>query len=233
MADWGKPTILSDYVIFVDEVKARDVDAITLQKNPLVSPPVGSIKLLRSPIKFQEWDGAAFIDLVLSVAGGGTGSSTPAGAIANLGLGTMAFQNSNAVAITGGSIAGASLASGAVNFTGGTLAGITSTGLTTNNTQSGGTFNHTGQTFYITPSTGVYALWVDGASSQYTIIARSAVGSPAHGMALQAGSVVSDVTLAVANRAVNRYSMQITGDQVVNFLYRVVLPVGADLWAPV
>ena len=76
MANWTKPTITSDYVIFVDEVKARDVDAITLQKNPLVSPPVGAIKLLRAPIKFQEWDGAVFIDLVLSVAGGGTGSST-------------------------------------------------------------------------------------------------------------------------------------------------------------
>src|SRR6187431_2587008 len=101
MADWSKPTIISNYVLFVDEAKNRDIDAITLQKLPLIGAPTGAIKLVRTPVKFQEWDGAAFVDLVLSVAGGGTGSSTPAGAGAALGLGTMAYQNANAVAVTG------------------------------------------------------------------------------------------------------------------------------------
>jgi hypothetical protein len=41
------------------------------------------------------------------IAIGGTGASTAAGARTNLGLGTIAVQNANAVAITGGNIDGA------------------------------------------------------------------------------------------------------------------------------
>lgn len=44
----------------------------------------------------------------LAVANGGTGSTTASGARTNLGLGTMATQNANAVAITGGTITGVS-----------------------------------------------------------------------------------------------------------------------------
>lgn len=44
----------------------------------------------------------------LAVAHGGTGSTTASGARTNLGLGTMATQNANAVAITGGTISGVS-----------------------------------------------------------------------------------------------------------------------------
>lgn len=89
----------------------------------------------------------------LAVADGGTGSSTAAGARTNLGLGSMATQNSTSVTITGGTITGitdvtvadggtgASTASGArtnlglgsiatqnsnaVTITGGTITGIT------------------------------------------------------------------------------------------------------------
>lgn len=42
----------------------------------------------------------------LPITQGGTGASTAAGARTNLGLGTMAVQNANAVAITGGSVTG-------------------------------------------------------------------------------------------------------------------------------
>ena len=92
----------------------------------------------------------------LAIADGGTGASSASGARTNLGLGTMAVQNSGSVNITGGSISGisdlaiadggtgASSASAArtnlglgtlatqnasgVSITGGTIAGITWTG---------------------------------------------------------------------------------------------------------
>jgi hypothetical protein len=52
---------------------------------------------------------AANLTGTLAVAHGGTGATTPAGAQAALGLGTMATQNANAVAITGGTAALSSL----------------------------------------------------------------------------------------------------------------------------
>jgi hypothetical protein len=52
----------------------------------------------------------------LAIASGGTGANTAAGARTALGLGTMATQNANNVAITGGTISG-------VTMTGGTVSG--------------------------------------------------------------------------------------------------------------
>ena len=45
---------------------------------------------------------------ILNLTNGGTGASTAAGARTNLGLGTIATQNANNVAITGGSVSGVS-----------------------------------------------------------------------------------------------------------------------------
>lgn len=42
----------------------------------------------------------------IAIANGGTGATSVAGAITSLGLGTMAIQNANAVAITGGAVTG-------------------------------------------------------------------------------------------------------------------------------
>jgi hypothetical protein len=108
MADWSLPLLTSTYVNFRQNLLDRDVDAITLQKSAPSNLPDGAIKWDRVNSKFQEWSsgGASFADMIIALASGGTGSATAAGARTNLGLGTMAVQNANAVAITGGTIAG-------------------------------------------------------------------------------------------------------------------------------
>lgn len=206
MADWSKPVITSNYVLFVDETKNRDIDAITLQRIPLTNPPTGSIKLVRAPVKFQEWDGSTFVDLVLSVAGGGTGSSTPSGAGAALGLGTMAYQNANAVAITGGSVGPVNLV-GPMTMNGGTL--------TINENTSHGLV------VYGPPNQSGYAAFV----------VSSAIPGSATGLIVQAGYNSIDPAFHVRNRAATIGSMTIRGDMVAIFHHRVVLPVGTDLWA--
>ena len=102
MADWVKPAITDLYTDTLDFLKARDNDAVTLNGGTATSLPIGAIKYDRIGRKFQEWNGTAWIDIVLSVGGGGTGGTTPGGG--GLGLGTMAVQNANAVNISGGVI---------------------------------------------------------------------------------------------------------------------------------
>jgi len=105
MADWNNPTVTSLYTDVLTILKARDVDAITLAESP-TNPPTGAIRWNRTLDKFQEWSGVAWVDQVLSIAGGGTGAATDSGARTALGLGTMAVQNASAVAITGGTLSG-------------------------------------------------------------------------------------------------------------------------------
>jgi len=52
--------------------------------------------------------------VIVPISQGGTGATTAAGARTNLGLGTMAVQDANAVAITGGTLTGVSLVASAL-----------------------------------------------------------------------------------------------------------------------
>lgn len=106
MADWSNPLITTQYDVFLAECKARDNDAATMFKDAPSNQPTGAIKLVRAPIKLQEWDGAAWQDKPIAVEGGGTGATTAANARTALGIGTMGVQNSNAIAVTGGTISG-------------------------------------------------------------------------------------------------------------------------------
>ena len=87
MADWDEPALTDTYSDFLSMLKLRDVDAASLKESSS-NTPTGYIQWAVATNKLQRWNGAAWVDLVLSVAGGGT-----AGVVA---LGTMAFQNSNA-----------------------------------------------------------------------------------------------------------------------------------------
>jgi hypothetical protein len=105
-ADWSKPTLSDAYSDFLTYMKALTTDAATMFSGTPTNTPTGAMKWNRTTDLLQEWSGAAWVDQPVSVAGGGTGSSTQSGARTNLGLGTMATQASGAVSITGGAISG-------------------------------------------------------------------------------------------------------------------------------
>jgi hypothetical protein len=207
MADWSKPTTLSNYVTFVDEAKARDVDAITLQSAALIGTPVGAIKLVRAPaIKFQEWDGAAFQDRVMSVEGGGTGANNAATARGNLGLGSMATQNANAIAVTGGTIA---------------------------NLTSSGTFSHSGGLVTLAPTAGT-ALQINASptATQAVHLQGNAIPSSSFGFLISAGFNATDWALYVRNASASVIGLRVDGNMTVFCSNRLVIPVGTDAWAP-
>lgn len=108
MADWNLPTLSSTYASFLSLMKDRDFDTGSLFLNAPTNPVTGMIRYVRASNKFQEYDGAVWVDKVLSVVGGGTGGATAGDARTNLGIGTMGIQNANSVNITGGAIAGLS-----------------------------------------------------------------------------------------------------------------------------
>lgn len=77
--------------VFADSIKARQSD----------------LKLIHSTVEVVgdlEISGELTLSTDLAITEGGTGASTASGARTNLGLGTIATQNANAVAITGGTI---------------------------------------------------------------------------------------------------------------------------------
>jgi hypothetical protein len=106
MANWNNPILTTQYDVFLAECKDRDVDSGTMFLNPPTNPPVGSVRFNRSTKIFEEWNGTAWIALVLGITGGGTGANSQGSIAASLGLGTMAYQNSNAVNISAGAIVG-------------------------------------------------------------------------------------------------------------------------------
>jgi hypothetical protein len=112
MADWNRPTLTDLYTdVLTTHLAGKDVDAVTLISNTAIvsNLPVGAMRYDRTNDLFAEWNGTSFVTAPISIAGGGTGASSAAGARSALGLGTMATQDSNAVSITGGSISGISL----------------------------------------------------------------------------------------------------------------------------
>lgn len=219
MTDWNKPTITSNYITFVDEVKARDVDAITLQLNAITNPPTGAVKLSRSPVKFQEWDGTQFVDRILSVAGGGTGSNSLSNLGPAMGLGTMAYQNANAIAVTGG-----------------TIAAVTSTNLVLNGNVTGN-----GSLVFTGPLALTGVITVDNSSTNATavrvtqprnqlfageFISSSTIQS--YGLRVQAGNDSGDIAFQVINRQGTVNYMHLRGDGLLQIPFFLKIPVGSN-----
>lgn len=109
MANWTNPLITSQYDVFVNEAKDRDVDCATMFLNAATALPNGTIRWNRTTSVLEQYDGVSvWTPLVLAMTGGGTGSNNANGVRVALGLGTMSVQNSNAVAISAGVITGLS-----------------------------------------------------------------------------------------------------------------------------
>ena len=85
--------------------------------------------------------------VILTILQGGTGASSAAGARQNLGLGTMATENNNNVAITGGTISNVAITGSTVPYsnvtgTGGITITITTAKLTTLGSNGSMTFTN-------------------------------------------------------------------------------------------
>lgn len=86
-ADWSNPLITSAYVDVIAQLKERDDDAATMfQTAGFSNIPTGAIGFVTASNKFQRWSGAAWVDVKVALAGGGTGAADAATARVNLGL---------------------------------------------------------------------------------------------------------------------------------------------------
>ena len=104
MADWSLPSLSSSYANFLAYLKGRDDDAVRLNDSRATAPtnPVDHAKKWNDTTKtFESRLSGIWNALILSIAGGGTGAATAAGARTNLDVYSKSEADANyAVPIT-------------------------------------------------------------------------------------------------------------------------------------
>jgi len=199
-------TIYSDVSATVKEivkVTARSTDTLTVVR-------------AQDGTTAQAWSAGAFMEArlpkvvleafsqatagVVAVADGGTGATTAAGARTNLGLGTIATQNSNAVAVTGGTISGVTtLGASAAAITGGTITGITDLAVADGGT---GASTHTAN-----------AVLIGNGTSAITSVSPSTSGNvlTSNGTTWISSTPTSPITIATPQASTSGTSLDFTG----------------------
>lgn len=86
MADWTNLSVADDKNQLLTRINNRDIDALTLLSGSFSNLPRNAIRWNRSSNKLQTWTGTAWEDLILSIAGGGTGGGTGANAKRSLNI---------------------------------------------------------------------------------------------------------------------------------------------------
>lgn len=85
--NWSDPTTSTTYSSVISILKGRDDDLAKMFDGFSGSNlPTGAIRWNSASGIFQKWNGSVWSDQLIALAGGGTGSSTAAGARTNLGL---------------------------------------------------------------------------------------------------------------------------------------------------
>jgi hypothetical protein len=82
----------------------------------------------------------------------------------------------------------------------------------------------------IAPAVAGNGLTINGYASSFSQVIIG--GNPGHGLYVAAGVAATDYMFVVTNRAESRQAIFVTGDSVVQIGWRLVIPVGTDMWAP-
>jgi hypothetical protein len=194
----------------VDNIKFDGNTISTLDTNGnLILAPDGTGSVSISKVAVTGGTISGISDL--AVADGGTGASTASDARTNLGLGTIATQNSNNISITGGAISGVTFSG---SFTGLTL--VESTTLTGTTTTNGGNLRLNANTLSSTNTNGNIVLAPNGTGQ---VLSSSPLGynTGTGGTVTQATSRTTGVTLDKITGEIVLFAASISGHEADEF----------------